>query len=150
MTFLSAPFTRRSILSCALALGVLAPSSHVLAQRNSMLVKVPFPFQGGSHTFSAGAYLVQTASDNMILLRSTTTDQIGFAMTLRQDRQQAENTGKLVFHKYGDQYFLCDIWLPEFSSGRHLIMSRAEKQLRGTPAKQPAPDNSIASSASKP
>jgi hypothetical protein len=47
--------------------------------------------------------------------------------------------GSLVFHRYGDEYFLSEIWPAGSSTGRGLPKSRAEREL-----KRKAQDNQIA------
>ena len=48
-------------------------------------------------------------------------------MPVRANQTQEET--KLVFHKYGDQYFLSQIWTPGGSTGRELLMPRLEREL---------------------
>ena len=37
--------------------------------------------------------------------------------------------GKLVFHRYGDQYFLSEVWPAGATTGRVIAKSRAESEL---------------------
>jgi hypothetical protein len=48
-------------------------------------------------------------------------------MPVRANQTQEET--KLVFHKYGDQYFLSQIWTPGGNTGRELLMPRFEREL---------------------
>jgi len=48
-------------------------------------------------------------------------------MPVRASATQDE--AKLVFHKYGDQYFLSQIWTTGDATGRELLMPRLERQL---------------------
>ena len=48
-------------------------------------------------------------------------------MPVRANQTQEET--KLVFHRYGDQYFLSQIWTVGANSGRELLMPRLEREL---------------------
>lgn len=51
-----------------------------------------------------------------------------FTTMLVRDSETQEK-GKLIFHKYGDQYFLSQIWTPGSQSGRELLMPRLKREL---------------------
>lgn len=38
--------------------------------------------------------------------------------------------GKVVFHRYGNRYFLSEVWIGGESTGRVCVQSRAEKRLQ--------------------
>jgi hypothetical protein len=42
---------------------------------------------------------------------------------------EAQENAKLIFHKYGDQYFLSQIWTPGGNTGRELLTQAQERQL---------------------
>ena len=42
---------------------------------------------------------------------------------------ETQEKTRFVFHKYGDQYFLSQIWTPGGNSGRELLMPRLERAL---------------------
>jgi hypothetical protein len=48
-------------------------------------------------------------------------------MPVRASETQEE--AKLVFHKYGEQYFLSQVWEAGESAGRALIKSKSERAL---------------------
>ncbi|MGA2236979.1 MAG: hypothetical protein ABSG23_16040 [Terriglobales bacterium] len=52
-------------------------------------------------------------------------------LTTRVEGKPLENSGKMVFHRYGDAYFLSELWGAASGSGRKVFQSRAEKELRG-------------------
>ena len=150
MTFLSALTTRRCIFAYAFALTTIASSTNAFAQRFNMLVDVPFAFQDGSRTFPAGSYRIRATGENMIVLQSKDSDQVKLLMTVEERSLAASDAGKLVFHKYGDQYFLSDIWLADSTVGRQVLTSRAEKNLRRSPANRQAPGAQIALNIAQP
>lgn len=144
MTFFSSALRSRVFLAGALALGALTHAPHAVAQSRSMMVTIPFAFRDGSRTFPAGKYQIRCGS-NILSVQSTDGENVSVhMMTIAEIRTRTTEVGKLIFNKYGDQYFLSDVWLARSESGRKLVTSRLEKQLRGTPAKRPAPDNQVA------
>ena len=128
----------------------LTPFTHAIAQGPTMVAKVPFDFQDGSHTFTAGKYLIRCTGENTIEVQDLTKDKVAFVMTQGEWFGEPAEGGKLVFHKYGDQYFLSEIRLANRTLGRKLLMSRAEKQLRGTSTKRPATGSQIALNVKQP
>ncbi len=144
MKLLSVLINVRIMTSIALALISLGLVPLASGQVASMLVDVPFAFHDASHSFSAGQYLVQSRGDNIVLLRSMVTDRLGFSMTQGELRGKALEQGKLVFHKYGEQYFLSDIWLADRTLGRQVLMGKVEKQLRKALPKQRSANSEIA------
>ena len=43
--------------------------------------------------------------------------------------RKISDVGKLVFNRYGDQYFLSKIWAPSSDTGRELPKSRLEREV---------------------
>ena len=150
MTFFSSIVRSRALLTFALAFATSCVADSALAQEPSMQADIPFAFHEGSHAFPAGRYTIRCNHENMIVVQSTNGDSIGIEMTQGELRDKASDTGKLIFHKYGDQYFLSDVWRARESLGRKLLMSRTEKQLRGTAARRPSPESLVALNSAQP
>ena len=124
------------VFTFALASGALMPATLARAQRPSMIANVPFAFQEGNRAFPAGTYRIDFQQEDMILLRNSKTDSLAYLMTNQAERVKVSQSGSIIFRKYGDQYFLSDLWLPNRNSGRRLPMSKEEKRLRKTSAKR--------------
>jgi hypothetical protein len=50
-------------------------------------------------------------------------------ITMLVRANETQDKTKLIFHKYGDQYFLTQIWTPGNITGRQLLMTRLEREL---------------------
>ncbi len=101
------------------------------AQQNAhvMMVQMPFAFHVQDKHAEAGNYLVSYSMDGNILmfLNKSTSERI-FAVTYREDSGSSDETPKLVFHKYGDAYFLVRAAMPgQFLQG--LPESKSEREL---------------------
>jgi hypothetical protein len=132
-----------SLLMGVLAIGALASASHAVAQELAVQATVPFAFQNGSQHLPAGTYRIDLTSEHVVILRGTAPDAAGVAMTNPEQRAKAQAKGTVVFRRYGDHYYLREIWMPESTTGRKFVTSRAEqkeKQLQ-IGENSPAPSN---------
>jgi hypothetical protein len=117
----------------ALALSFLVSLAALPAAAKSvdgMRAQVPFDFHVGERLVRAGAYTVKSMSDDERLLRiSGDKDAAGTLTNSGKERGNGEGRARLVFHKYGDQYFLAAVWGAD-SNGRTLSESKRERNLR--------------------
>jgi hypothetical protein len=116
------------LLTGVLAIGALASATHAVAQDQAVKVDVPFAFQNGSQRLPAGTYRIDLNSEHMITLRGTAPNAAGVTMTNPEQRAKAVAKGKVVFQRYGDHYYIHEIWLPNSTEGRECVTSRAEKR----------------------
>jgi hypothetical protein len=101
-------------------------------------VNIPFAFLVADKKLPAGEYLIGRAldsGDSVLLIRS----EEGRVNALRPTspietlapkdaRTAAEAT--VVFHRYGDQFFLSEVWPPGATEGRMLTESRSEREAK--------------------
>ena len=90
---------------------------------------VPFDFIVGDRTLPAGKISVHAAStSNAGPLSITNYDkgQSTFRMSQLLRGPNTPEQGKLVFHRYGNQYFLAEVWIPG-SATLGLTKSRSER-----------------------
>jgi hypothetical protein len=118
-----------SLIASALAIGSLASTPFASAQTPRPLadVNIPFTFQTGAQTLPAGKYRVILESNNMVLLQGTGSSA-GFVMTHDAIRSHVAAHGTMVFNRYGDKYYLRQIWTAGNPDGLECSKSRAEKQ----------------------
>lgn len=125
-------------LIAVLTLGLLL-AAPALAQTASMNVNVPFDFIVNGKTLPAGEYRVDglSTSTSTIAIRNTEKTAKLMALTNGCESIEAADASKLVFHRYGGQYFLAQVWSAGSSEGRELPRSRAEREVASN--HQPAP-----------
>lgn len=98
----------------------------------NLVVNVPFDFTVKGKTLPAGEYVISRSStiDEMSLTMSRK-DGEGNAIVLtkpiRSEERQSES--RLVFHRYGDRYFLSEVWTSGDATGRELYKTRQEQSL---------------------
>lgn len=89
-------------------------------------VNIPFDFSAGTAKLKAGSYQIKKVSNNALAVRSIdgkTTAIVNSPLTI--DSRNYKGGERLVFNKYGDQYFLSQVWLT-VDTGRQLFTSGAE------------------------
>jgi len=128
MSILSLLKFRAGMIAAALAITPFSPAC--CAQDAGMLVKVevPFAFDTDSQHFDAGVYTIRTENEH--ILRFQGTSQSELVMTWVEDNAQAAKTGKAMFQKYGDRYFLSEISIAGKSRHLYFWPSRAEQELQ--------------------
>jgi hypothetical protein len=128
MISLSISKFRAAIIAAVLAVTPLSPACR--AQDVGMLaqVNVPFAFETASGHFTAGVYTIRMENEHTLRVQGKY--QSGLAMTWVDDDAQPAKTGKALFQKYGDQYFLSEISIAGKSRHLHFRPSRAEQQLQ--------------------
>jgi hypothetical protein len=91
-----------------LAIANFAMAGMSFAQSYGVKANVPFDFTVANKLLPAGTYTLHRASTGLIEIRNH--DKPIAVLTIgNQDGNRSPNGGKLVFHKYGDQYFLSEI-----------------------------------------
>jgi hypothetical protein len=91
-----------------------------------LLVDVPFPFVVEGQTLVAGHYIVTAMDENVRIYNSQTT---GLYVATHSTLRTTSDGSKLVFHRYGNTYFLSAMWMGGNTIGRELPRSRTERQL---------------------
>jgi len=101
------------------------------AQARSLEVSVPFTFEVGDKTLPAGNYRVesvQTGAGSLEVLRSNSGDVRLTISRIVTASSHGTPAPALVFHRYGNRYFLAQILTGDGHS-RDLFPSRQEKEL---------------------
>jgi len=105
---------------------------NALAQSQPVLkANIPFDFSAANRTLPAGEYTVSNtnAASGTIVVRNTDGNK---AVALIASPFSPKNEAKqamLVFHRYGDQYFLAKVINAGGWAGREIVMSKTEKRL---------------------
>lgn len=104
-----------------------------VAADHAVKADVPFDFTVGDKLLPAGTYTIASEDPNIIEVRNS--DRTIFVMNIAlADGKEPSTTGKLVFDRYGDKYFLSQILCPAASMTLHLPTSKMEKRARSNEA----------------
>lgn len=98
--------------------------------QEALLVNIPFGFTAGRMVLPAGEYRVQkSAHDSQALLIQRTDQSAATLVSSSAAQANAPQTqSQLVFHRYGNRYFLSNVWTAGSSRGRELPKSAKEKK----------------------
>jgi hypothetical protein len=110
---------------------LLAVASVQAQSKGKLEVSIPFDFQVGSKTLPAGEYSIKRLTQNSMLVQSADGEVSAIAQTpgaVQTGVNQKAAEERLVFHQYGTQFFLSQIWMVKGSDGRELNKSEAERQ----------------------
>jgi len=111
------------------ALAFLAAPLMVRAQQ-PMQADIPFAFTAGKAMLPAGEYVVKELGTGIGVLQIQSKDGNGalYAASFSTRRSEAQSECKLIFHRYGNRYFLWQVWSGGSPSGRELPKSAKEKE----------------------
>ena len=114
-------------LLALLGLGLLLATVTASAQTMHLKADVPFDFVVGGRTLPSGEYTIRTLNGGNQILAISAPDQK--AIVFLTNMCKSLNTSpesKLVFARYGDRYYLSEMWIEGNSTGRQLPKSRSE------------------------
>ena len=100
-------------------------------QAQSIMLKadIPFNFVVGDTQLPSGEYHVKQLRPGVIQVQDKVTRSSAIVMTTGVQTGKTSDVGKLVFNRYGDNYFLSRIWEPSSIMGRQLPKSRLEREV---------------------
>jgi hypothetical protein len=119
-------------LFALIGLGLLLATASAYAQTGVVKANVPFNFIVDKTPISAGRYVIQpigTMNSGAMTIESPDGKTIKAFLPNDCESTQAQETTKLVFHRYGDQYFLAQIWTAGNDRGRELPRTEREREV---------------------
>jgi len=98
-----------------------------------LTANIPFDFSVGGEKLPAGKYWInraqQSNGDTVVQIRSTDLHSNLVRFTIPVLAAAPAKNSSLVFRRYGDEYFLAEIWPMGSETGRELPKTRAEREL---------------------
>ena len=92
-------------------------------------VTIPFDFTMGTQTMPAGRYTVEHGIALPVLTLKSSDRKVQSVITDSIESLDTQTVGKLVFHRYGSEYFLSEAWTPGSKSGSQLQTTSHEREL---------------------
>jgi hypothetical protein len=123
------------ILALALILG--APAIHAQARARA---NVSFDFIMGQASMPAGNYEISSLNEKVLAVRNLKNGETRLVISsvfVYANANAGIPKGRLVFHKYDDQYFLAQIWDGQNDRGIALAESKREHEMKLASASQP-------------
>ncbi len=122
--------TRALVMAGVMALTAVA-TTRVAQAQEPLAVNIPFDFVAGNMQLPAGEYMVKVSAPThtLILISRKDSTASGFINTNAAVSNEPQSESKLVFNRYGDRYFLSQVWTEGNSQGRQLLKSAREKEM---------------------
>jgi hypothetical protein len=114
-----------------LSLGIaLVAAGAVYAQSGPTKANVPFDFYVGPTLMHQGEYLItENPGGSMTWVRCPEENATKAVITSGILSPMREVPAHLTFHRYGEDYFLTEIWAGQTNMGKLLMRSAREKEL---------------------
>jgi|KBSSwiStaDraftv2_1062776.scaffolds.fasta_scaffold87089_1 hypothetical protein len=108
-----------------------------------LTANIPFDFSVADKKLPAGKYWISRAQQNqgdmVVQIRSTKGNANVIRLTIPVNTLYPVRDAAVVFHRYGNEYFLSEVWPKGGSVGRALTKTRVERELE-----RKSQDNQIA------
>lgn len=109
---------------------VVCMTSFADSNRATARAQIPFQFRMGASVLPAGQYtLIEDAQTGYVVLANKGTNARAGLFAAASRSLTSADTCKLVFHRYGDRYFLAEVWSPNGGYLRKLPKTAAEQEL---------------------
>ncbi|MEP6743696.1 MAG: hypothetical protein ABJB61_14455, partial [bacterium] len=100
---------------------------------NKLVAHIPFQYVVGDKAMVSGEYELRAAGSNgvALIVQSTNAKRSAIRLTtaIESPASQRPKTTRprLVFHRYGERYFLAEVWSGGDRTGLQLLKSRQER-----------------------
>jgi hypothetical protein len=121
------------VMLALITIAALGVSAKAQSLGNQLKANIPFDFTVAGKKFAAGHYSIVRANeingDLVLKISSLDVHSTVFPITSPVETLTARDKSVLIFHRYGDEYFLAQVWASGATTGRAFTMSRRERQL---------------------
>lgn len=119
--------TRMILLAMFFLVGVTSSRAQ---NAGAVSVNVPFAFSVANKTLPAGEYYVRrNVKGEVIEIRSNDSSQALYVRTHTVNSREIQADSKLIFKRYGQEYFLSQVWMSGRSTGGELSKTKREQSL---------------------
>lgn len=126
---------KKSVVSSFAILILVVASAAVSVHAQSageIRVNIPFEFTAGDKALPAGQYSVRRVferSDSPLYVQNRKSSETATIMTQVGPTSSSPAGVRLVFNRYGEEYFLSQVWTDEGRIGREVSKSKRERSL---------------------
>jgi len=124
---------KKQIMNYVAAISFLFVLSSVsaFAQTPTLTANIPFDFQVNGKAMAAGKYTVAEPAlpRGTVIIRGIEKPSPAMAFSRRVEDNKAAATTQLVFHRYGNEYFLAKMQVKGQTAGLEFPTTKAERKL---------------------
>ena len=122
--------SRRSSFAVAALLTITFFSIGLVHGQTSWFkLDIPFAFYMGDTLLPAGRYQLENLTGNAMRVFAVQGRQSATVATFAVNRTAEKPGSKLIFNRYGKDYFLTEMWGIDHAEGRKLLPSPVEREL---------------------
>jgi hypothetical protein len=119
---------RTAVFVSALALTASAPALHAQTSSIRDQMNVPFGFEVGSTHFAAGTYILSAPRENLLTVQGA--KRTAFMISSYEINVTPSAQSKVIFDRYGNQYFLREVWTKNEAEHLRCPESKAEHEAK--------------------
>ena len=122
---------KNSLLALAMS-AALGMSATACAQTTQLKVAVPFEFIAGDTVLPAGNYDVESIDPwggKALSIHNVTSNAGALLLSNSCQLAKTSDSNKLVFYRYGQRYFLAEIWTAGTNIGRKMSLDQRQREL---------------------
>jgi hypothetical protein len=121
---------KRTLSIAFLAVASLLTAGKVSAQDHAVQVTIPFDFAVSNTVLPSGTYIVSSENQELVTIRNKDHWKLAAMALANQADWRYSGEGKLVFNRYGDEYFLSEIRCPNSAIIADLPTSKREERAK--------------------
>ena len=120
----------RTLITICLLFTAATLLAQTTPSQRLMKVNIPFAFAVEDHSLPAGEYLVLTVTpERSIRIVSADGKHSAIVNTLPNYAKSPSETSRLVFHGYGNEYFLAQVWTAGQNVARNPLSSKRAMEI---------------------
>ena len=129
---------KKNLLTIAMSLALLM-SAAAQAQTTHLKITVPFDFTAGNVQLPAGEYDVTTVGPwggTTLSVHNVNSNAATLVLSISCRSQKPAANARLVFYRYGQQYFLAEVWNRNSSLGNQIKINSRQMELARNQSKE--------------
>jgi hypothetical protein len=120
----------RTLLTLCLLITAATLFAQTTSSQRLMTVNIPFAFSAEGHSLPEGEYLVLTVTpERSIRIVSIDGKHSAIVNTLPNYASAPSEGSRLVFHRYGNEYFLAQVWTAGQNVARSPLSSKKAMEI---------------------
>jgi hypothetical protein len=120
----------RPLITLCLLITAATLFAQTTPSQRLMTVNIPFAFSAEDHSLPEGEYLVLTVTpERSIRIVSIDGKHSAIVNTLPNYASEPSRNSRLVFHRYGNEYFLAQVWTAGQNVARNPMSSKKAMEI---------------------
>ena len=126
----------RTLITIALLFTAVGLFAQTTPSQRLMTVNIPFAFAVEDHSLPEGEYTIFTVTpERSIRIVSTDGKHSAVVNTLPNYASSPSENSRLVFHRYGDDYYLVQVWTVGQNLARNSLSSKRAMEIASSGGK---------------